>query len=122
MPSVLKILETSLCPIQVWRLYTSKLNKNSNYLWQKPKQGRLHFNDTEWYEKRIVGKDPLEHFMHFLSKDLGLSKMYTNHSIRSTVIARLDNDGFEARHIIKLSSHKKESTIKEYSVQCPKNK
>ena len=98
------------------------MSKSSTYLWQKPKQGRIHYTDPEWFEKRIVGKDPLERFMKFLSQDLNLSMEYTNHSIRATVISTLDRDGFEARHIMKLSSHKKESTIKEYSVDCPKNK
>ena len=69
-----------------------------------------------------MGKDPLERFMRFLSTDLSLSMQYTNHSIRGTVISTLDNAGFEARHIMKLSSHKKESTIKEYSTECPEGK
>ena len=116
------ISETSLCPIQVWNLYTRKLNKNSNFLWQKPRHGRLHFNDDDWFEKRIVGKDPLDRFMKYLSEDLNLDNVYTNHSIRATVITTLDNDGFEARHIMKLSSHKNESTIKQYSIQCPDTK
>ena len=34
----------------------------------------------------------------------------------------LDEAGFEGRHIIQLSSHKNEATIKEYSTKCPENK
>ena len=60
--------------------------------------------------------------MKFMSTDLHLDTQYTNHSIRATVISTLDRDGFEARHIMKLSSHKSEATIKEYSVDCPDNK
>ena len=114
--------ETSLCPIQVWKLYTSKLNKCIPNLWQKPRQGKIFYDDKEWYEGRVVGKDPLINFMKTLSKDLKLSVSYTNHLIRSTVITTLDNAGFEARHIMQLSSHKNEATIKEYSVKCPDNK
>ena len=51
-----------------------------------------------------------------------VGKNYTNHSIRATCISRLDNSGFEARHITALSGHKAESTVKEYAVQCPENK
>ena len=70
-----------------------------------------------------MGHNPLETFMKTLSKDAKLSSNgYTNHSIRSTCIARLDNNGFEARHITAISSHKSESTIREYSVKCPENK
>ena len=60
--------------------------------------------------------------MKFLSEDIKLSMAYTNHSIRATVITTLDKDGFEARHIMKLSSHKSENTIKEYATTCPDNK
>ena len=60
--------------------------------------------------------------MKFLQKNVKLDGDYTNHSIRATVITNLDRDGFEGRHIIQLSSHKSENTIKEYSVRCPEIK
>ena len=79
--------------------------------------------DTEWYDKTRVGHDPLERFMKFLYKDVKLSRQdYTNHSIRATVITNLDRAGFEARHIIAVTGHKSESTIKQYSRRCPDKK
>ena len=57
-----------------------------------------------------------------LSKSYPLEEEYTNHSIRATVISSLDNAGFKARHIIKLSSHKSEATVKEYATKCPEKK
>ena len=57
-----------------------------------------------------------------LTKSVKLDGNYTNHSIRATVITTLDREGFEARHIIQLSSHKSESTVKEYSMKCSENK
>ena len=100
-----------------------KLNKSSDYLWQKPKQGKVFYIDEEWYQSRVVGRDMCERFMKLsLSKDVKLDGQYTNHSIRSTVIKTLDNAGFEARHIIQLSSHKSKATIKEYSTKCPETK
>ena len=61
--------------------------------------------------------------MKFLYKDITLSRNdYTNHSIRATVITNLDKEGFEARHIIAVTGHKSESTIKQYSRKCPNNK
>ena len=100
----------------------SKLNKNNNFLWQKPRQGRIHYTDTEWYENRRVGRDLLDRFMQYLHKNIMMEGHYMNHSIRATVITMLDNCGFEARHIMGISSHKSESTIKEYSVKCPTSK
>ena len=112
----------SLDGVTAFRLYKSKLNPDSNHLWQKSRRGLLHYTDEIWYEKNRVGHDPLERFMPFLSDKAMLSKRYTNHSVRATCISTLDEAGVEARHIMKLSSHKNESTIKEYATECPENK
>ena len=60
--------------------------------------------------------------MKKLSETAGLSKGYTNHCIRATVISNLDNAGFEARHIRAVSGHKSDETIKAYAVRCPEVK
>ena len=44
-----------------------------------------------------------------------LSDEYTNRSIRSTNITALDDAGFEARHIMRITGHKNESSIRSYS-------
>ena len=107
----------------MFNLYISKLNNKSPKLWQRPRQGYIHYNDNEWYESRPVGHDPIERFMKYLSKNAKLPpNNYTNHSIRATVIGTLDTKGFEARHITAISSHKNESTIKTYSKRCPEPK
>ena len=61
--------------------------------------------------------------MKYLLEDVTLSrKDYTNHSIRSTVITNLDRAGFKARHIIAVTGHKSETTIKQYTRKCPEGK
>ena len=110
------------CPVDMYLLYKSKLHPGSNRLWQRPRQGTINYIDENWYEQRHVGHDPLERFMKHLSSDAKLSKSYTNHSIRATVITTLDNSGFEARHITAISGHKNKSTIKTYSIKCPESK
>ena len=61
--------------------------------------------------------------MKFLIKYAKLDgKEYTNHSIRAMCIGSLDSAGFEARHIMAISSHKNETTIRQYSTKCPENK
>ena len=106
----------------MYKLYISKLDPGCDFPWQKPCQGRVHYTDEVWYEPRRVGHDLVNRYMKFLQKNVTLEGNYTNHSIRATVISTLDNSGFEARHIISLSSHKNESTIKDYTVKCPENK
>ena len=107
-----------------FRLLQQKSNPEIDWLWQKPKKsGTVHYTDPIWFEPCRVGKDMLERFMKAnLQKCVQLEGVYTNHSIRATVITMLDKAGFEARHIIHLSSHKSENTIKEYSVKCPEDK
>ena len=75
-----------------------------------------------WYDRQRMGPDTIAKFMRNLSENAKLSKIYTNHCIRKTCIVTLDNSGFEARHIIAVSSHKSETTIKEYSEKCPDSK
>ena len=116
------LLGSPICPVDMHILYKSKLNAKSDRLWQKGKQGILHYNDEEWYESRNIGHNPLQRLMQALYKDVPLANYYTNHCIRATVITRLDDCGYEARHITAISGHKNESTIKTYSVKCPDNK
>ena len=50
-----------------------------------------------------------------MSKDAELSAVYTNHSIRATCITILDSAGVEARHIMAISGHGSESSIRSYA-------
>ena len=107
----------------MFKLYKSKLNEDVQYLWQKPKTGNIHYTDEIWYDKQRVGHDPLERYFKFLGKDVKLSSdQYTNHSIRATCITLLDSAQFEARHIIAITGHKSEQTIKQYARKCSNEK
>ena len=60
-------------------------------------------------------KNTLGTFMSSISKELKLSQKYTNHCIRATAVSLLDECNFEARHIMRVSGHKSESSIRSYS-------
>ena len=110
------------CPVLLFKLYKSKLNPAITSLWQKART-KVNYSDADWYEPRVVGRDQLERFMKInLTKNVKLDGDYTNHSIRATVISKLDDAGYEARHIMAISSHKSEATIKEYATKCPEKK
>ena len=55
--------------------------------------------------------------METISVEYKLSKVYTNHCIRSTAVSVLDNNNFEACHIMRVSGHKSETSIRSYSRQ-----
>jgi hypothetical protein len=52
--------------------------------------------------------------MKVLSQQANLSIIYTDHSIRATAVTIFDRSGFEARHIMSVSGHRSESSIKNY--------
>lgn len=87
-------------------------------MWQRPKQGKLHWTDNLWYNRVRVGRDPIERMLSFLSVDINLSKRYTNHSIRATVMGIL-GEKYEGRIVIGWSGHKSEQTIKQYIRKLP---
>lgn len=60
-------------------------------------------------------KNTLRTFMSSISKEPKLSQKYTNHCIRATAMSLLDEGNFEARHIMRVSGHKSESSIRSYS-------
>lgn len=60
--------------------------------------------------------------MNEISEIANLSQKYTNHCIRATSISVLDSAGFEARHIMQISGHKNESSIRSYSRYMPEAK
>ena len=61
-----------------------------------------------------VGKNTLGDKVKHLSKNVGLSKVYTNHSLRATCVTTLDKAGFASRDIMAVSGHKSESSLKHY--------
>ena len=114
-------LDSPIFPIWIFKLYLSKLNKKRDDPWQKPKQ-YVEGPEDEWYHNQVIGRDPLNNTMKNLSNAAKLSTTYTNHCIRASTVTELDTQGFEARHIMAVSGHKSENSIKNYSSVCPDNK
>ena len=104
------------CPVKTFELYLSKLNPSLSCLWQRPK-ARESFSESDevWYCNAPLGKNTLATLMSSISKEIQLSYQYTNHCIRATAVSLLDECNFEARHIMRVSGHKSESSIRFYS-------
>ena len=101
-----------LCPITSMQKYLSKLHPDNPALWQKPLHSWPKDHPGPWYSKAPLGKNTLGNMMACISKSAKLSRLYTNHSIRATHITLLDESGVEARHIMRTSGHKNESSIR----------
>lgn len=101
------------CPVASFEKYIGHLNPNNEFLFQRPKKEKP---DNElWYDNMVVGERTLGNKMKEISTEAKLSRTYTNHSIRATSITLLDKAGFEARHIMTVSGHRNESSIRSYS-------
>ena len=101
------------CPVYSFEKYLSHLNPANQFLFQRPKSKTP--DSTIWYDNMVVGANKLGNKMKTLSVEAKLSTEYTNHSIRATTITILDRNGYEARHIMSVSGHRNESSIKSYS-------
>ena len=115
------MVDSEIDPVATFELYISKLNPLRADLFQRPKKS-IKYESSEWYDNQVIGRDPLNNMMKELSIEAELSKHYTNHSIRVTCLTKLDEAGFEIRHIQAVSGHKSEESIKSYSKKCPDNK
>lgn len=100
------------CPVASFEKYIEHSNPNNEFLFLRPKKK----TDNEiWYDNMVVGERMLGNKMKEISTEAELSHIYTNHSIRATSITLLDKAGFEARHIMTVSGHRNESSIRSYS-------
>ena len=106
--------EGPFCPVASFEKYLQHLNPQNEFLFQRPKKNTTADSDV-WYDNMVVGERYLGDMMKNISKQAGLSQQYTNHSIRATAVTILDKSGFEARHIMSVSGHRSESSIRSYS-------
>lgn len=77
----------------------------------------LHLRKTlRWYESDPMGHNTIGNMMSNLSEKAGLSRRYTNHSLRTTSVHVLDNIGnFASRHIMTVTGHLSENSLKTYT-------
>ena len=95
-------------------LYISKLNPQCPAFFQFPKR-KWSPNDSVWYENRPLGVNKLAVMMREISEEAQLSTIYTNHSVRATAITLWSDAGLENRHIMAISGHRNEQSLKSYN-------
>jgi site-specific recombinase XerD len=99
----------------------TKLHPDNKWLWQKAHDSYAG-EDSVCFCNVPVSKNTLGNMMQNISKEANLSNIYTNHCIRATCISVLYESGYETRHIIGLSGHKSESSIKHYASRLNETK
>lgn len=104
---------TKICPVYSFKYYLSRLDPDSDIFFQRPKP--FAPPSGPWFHPLMLGKHCFGKMMKGISKDANLSFNYTNHCIRATSVSVLDDAGLEARHIMAVSGHKSESSIRSYA-------
>ena len=103
-----------LCPVKSFREYMSHLHPENKYLWQYPLQNVDPKKPDIWYGKTYIGRNPLSKFMSDVSEKCGLSRIYTNHSIRVTGCTVLTRCRFSESEIMSVSGHKSVQSLAIY--------
>ncbi|XP_072018376.1 uncharacterized protein [Amphiura filiformis] len=99
--------QTKWCPVASFEKYISKLYPYCNALFQVPiatNSAHLYINKPWWYKNSPVGVKTLGSFMPKLSLAAGLSRGYTNHSLKSTSMTILDESAFASKDICSVSA------------------
>ncbi|KAK3086317.1 hypothetical protein FSP39_016762 [Pinctada imbricata] len=101
-----------LCPVRTFVRHKRKLNPKCVFLFQRPSSNP---KADVWYDNCPVGDKKLAAIMSTISAEFGLSKSYTNHSLRATLVHILDAANFAGRHIMCVTGHKSETSLKTYT-------
>ena len=96
-----------MCPVKSFMKYKKNLNVKCNRLFQRPSRG-----NTQWYDNCPLGHITIGSMMPNISVSAGLSKRYTNHSLRATSVHILDKEQFASRNIMSVTGHKSENSLK----------
>jgi len=65
--------------------------------------------------KAPLGVNTIGNKMKVIAERAGYSHKYTNHSLRATTCTLLDETGFQNRHIMSVTGHRSEASLKHYS-------
>ena len=102
-----------LCPVRAFELYISKLHKDMDRLFQKPRK-IVDAGQPYWFDRVPYGKTPLGGMMPTLSHNANLSKRYTNHSLRATAIEKLIWSGINKKEVRSISQRRSDSGLENY--------
>ena len=112
--------ENESCPVKSLKLLIEKTPPESTSLINHCTKEALASPDSEqyWYLNKPVRPYQYSKFMKDICRNANCSKPYTAHCLRATAIQAMNDAGFELRHIMFMSGHKNESSVRSYNRNC----
>ena len=101
----------SNCPVNSLKLYLQCRNQETSDFFQLPAKKQ----SPPTYTKKPSGVNTIGNFMKNISTRLGLSRKYTNHSVRSSTATFLSHAGVETNEIMKITGHKNYQSLLSYN-------
>jgi hypothetical protein len=96
-------------PVETFVKLTRKLLPGCPYLFQRVAK---NVKEHVWFDQLPLGPNQLGNMMGQLSREFSLSKTYTNTSLRATTVHALDAAQLPGRHIMTVTGHTNETSLK----------
>ena len=107
------LLNKDECPVECLKLLLGKLPQESEHLFYKSTHD--YRTTGVWYNvKQPLGVNTISKFMKNISQNAELSRIYTAHCIRPTVVTTMWNSGCSVQDIQNVTGQKKEDSVKRY--------
>ncbi|XP_062590519.1 uncharacterized protein LOC134252097 [Saccostrea cucullata] len=108
------------CPIKMLKLLINKTDDTATHLFNQYNKAVFEFPSITsiWFVNKPLTKRTLTNFMSEICKLAQTSKIYTPHCLRATAMQHMNNAGHETRHIMFMSGHRNESSIRSYNRHC----
>ncbi|XP_053381739.1 uncharacterized protein LOC123541323 [Mercenaria mercenaria] len=105
------------CPVQNLKAFMAHCDPNAEKLFCHVNKLALEAPDVcqIWYNTKPVSTKQFTSFMGDISRNAGLDTRYTAHCLRATATQGLDDAGCEIRHIMFMTGHRNEASVRSYS-------
>lgn len=109
---------TDTCPVKMLQLMISKTDKNAKFLFNQYHKDAAKFpSDDVWYSTKHLAKRTFARFMSEICRTTRTESKYTAHCLRATSVQQFSDMGFKARHIMYVSNHRSESSLRSYNTK-----
>jgi hypothetical protein len=108
---------TNTCPLASLRLHINKTDPKAKSLFNRCVKD-LRAQYSVWYTNQPLPMRTYSGFMTDICKNAKCSKVCTAHCLRATSIQAMNDAGQELRHIMLMTGHKNEASIRSCNWHC----